>query len=213
MGNFFKHLGLINRHRNRVISNGRKCGIFWHCLKHDLSKYSYKEFHTSAAYYNGHHSPIFEERINNGYFSSVCQRHTRKNPHHWEYWTDFFQGRIVVKTMPWVYATEYVCDMLSASYVYNPSSFAPGTTLDYFLARKDHYYMTKATEEYVVWCLTRYRDLGFAGLKKKDTKAKYAEIVARLPQVEVIDTLHPAGELPSDPKMAIMQPLQSKENS
>lgn len=212
MGHFWKHFRLISRHRNRVIRNGAKCGIFWHCLKHDLSKYGHREFSLSCKYYTGTHSPVFDERVDHGYFSYICQHHTKRNPHHWEYWTDFFKGHMVIMTMPWVYATEYVCDMLSASYCYNPKSFKRETTLDYFTARADHYYLTQATREYVTWCLERYRDLGFAGLKKKETKAKYEEICAKYPQTETLSALHPVGELPSDPKMVIMQPLQSKKN-
>ena len=211
MAHFFKHLHLVNKHRHHVIVNGAKCGIFWHCLRHDLSKYGYREFSLSSKHYNGHHSPVFEERLENGYFSRICQHHTGRNAHHWEYWVDFFNGYMVMLTMPWVYATEYVCDMLSASYCYDPKGFSPERTLDYFLARVDHYYMTQATREYIIWCLTRFRDLGFKGLKKKDTKAKYAEITAKYPKTETISTLHPAGELPKDPKMVIMQPLKSEE--
>lgn len=211
MAHFFAHLKLVCRHRHHVIINGAKCGIFWHCLKHDLSKFGHLEFSRSRKYYNGHHSPVFEERLENGYFSYICQHHTHRNLHHWEYWVDFFQGCLVVMTMPWVYATEYVCDMLSASYCYNPKEFTPGGTLDYFVHRKDHYYLSSASKEYIEWCLTRFRDLGFKGLKKKDTKAKYAEICAKYPKTEVIYELHPKGELPSDPKMVIMQPLHSKE--
>ena len=108
----FRHFALITRHRHMVIANGFHCGIFFHCLRHDLSKYGFTEFFTSAHYYVGNRSPVYEERLQNGYFSRVCQHHTKRNKHHWEYWTDFFCGRIVVMTMPWVYATETVCDML-----------------------------------------------------------------------------------------------------
>ena len=98
--------------------------------------------------------------------------------------------------MPWVYATEYVCDMLSASKTYNPDQFKPETTLEYFLAHARCYYMSTATYEYVKWCLERYRELGFKGLKKKDTKAKYAELTAKYPKYEVISKLHPSENLP-----------------
>lgn len=190
------HLRTITKHRHQVIRNGFHCGIFLHCLKHDLTKLSPTEFFNSAKNYNGHHSPVYEERKTNDGFSYICQHHTRRNKHHWEYWTDFFMGRIVVHTMPWVYATEYVCDMLSASKTYDPKNFGSSTALDYFLARVDRYFMTEATKLYVTWCLTRYRDLGFKGLRKKDTKAKYAEIVAANPKVEFIDSLPEHVDLP-----------------
>ena len=196
MGHFFSHLRTITKHRHQVIRNASHCGIFWHCLRHDLSKYGYTEFHWSSKFYNGHRSPVYEERLGHGYFSYICQHHTSRNKHHWEYWTDFFQGNLVTCTMPWVYATEYVCDMLSASKTYNPDQFKPETTLEYFLAHARCYYMSTATYEYVKWCLERYRDLGFKGLKKKDTKAKYAELTAKYPKYEVISKLHPSENLP-----------------
>lgn len=207
---FFKHWGLVNRHRFHVFTNGCRCGIGFHCLFHDLSKYTPKEFWTSVRHYEGSHSPVLEERLKNDYFSTICQAHTRRNKHHWEYWTDFFMGRIVAKTMPWVYATEYVCDMLSASYCYDPKHFTPAKTYDYFAARADHYYMSDATREYVLWCLARYRDLGFDGLKKKDTKAEYERIVSSHEAVKVYDELALAGTLPAKASEFII-PASSKE--
>ena len=191
----FRHFLLITHHRHMVIRNGFHCGIFWHCLRHDLTKYGHTEFHNSALHYAGDHSPVYEERLVNGYFSSICQHHTKRNKHHWEYWTDFFCGRIIVRTMPWVYATEYVCDMISASKNYNPKGFKPETTYDYFVKHAKNYYMSQGTYEYVKWCLARYRDLGFKGLKKKDTKAKYAEITAKYPKTEMLTSLRLSDDL------------------
>jgi len=197
MGKGLKHLHLINKHRHRVIANGFHCGIFFHCLFHDLSKYSHPEFSQSKRFYVGDHSPVFEQRLRNGYFSTICQHHTKRNKHHWEYWTDFFYGNLVVMTMPWVYATEYVCDVISASKTYNESSFRLETPLLYFRKHVGKYYMTTATKEYVLWALSRYAEMGFKGLKKKDTKKKYEEIVSTHPKVELISSLHPEEGLPS----------------
>lgn len=199
MKKFFGHLRLILKHRHRVIKNGWHCGIFWHCLRHDLSKFSPTEFWRSVHFYAGDHSPVLEERLENGYFSLICQHHAKRNKHHWEYWTDFFMGTVVIMTMPWVYATEYVCDTLAASYCYDPKTFTAEKTLDYFLAREERNYMTQATKAYIRWCLTRFRDLGWKGLKKKATKAKYAEIIASFPKTEMLDSLRvPYEKLPPD---------------
>lgn len=197
MSHPWKHLRLITSHRHLVIKNAFHMGIFWHALKHDLSKYSYTEFHTSAKYYAGNHSPVFEERIHNQYFSRICQHHTRRNPHHWEYWTDFFCGRILMKTMPWVYATEYVCDVLSASYTYNPKEFTPESGLRYFNAHKDRYFMTTASKEYITWCLEKYAQTGWKELKKKNTQKKYQEIISSYPDVELFETSKASSSLPS----------------
>ena len=83
MAHPFKHLKLIIKHRHRVIANASHMGIFFHALRHDLSKFSHIEFHTSSKYYIGDHSPVYEERLANDYFSTICQHHTRRNKHHW----------------------------------------------------------------------------------------------------------------------------------
>lgn len=197
MSHFFKHFITITKHRHRVIRNAFHMGVFFRALRHDLTKYSFIEFSNSAYYYAGDHSPVFEQRLRNNYYSSICQHHTKRNPHHWEYWTDFFMGRVLAKTMPYKVATEYVCDMLSASYTYNPKAFKPDTTLQYFLRHSPRYFMTKATKEYVIWCLSRYAESGFKNLHKKETKAKYEEIVSRLPDVEIFDAALSDAPLPA----------------
>ncbi|MCQ2772125.1 MAG: DUF5662 family protein [Bacilli bacterium] len=186
----FKHIGTIIKHRHRVIRNGRHLGIWFHCWFHDLSKYSHVEFHNSAINYVGTSSPVFEQRKHNGYVSTICLHHTGRNKHHWEYWADFFKGNIVMKTMPYKYALEYVADMLSASKTYDPKGFKGDSALRYFQARKDHYYATTATKEFIEWCLTQYSESKWKNLKKKITKKKYLEITSRLPDTEVLDTLH-----------------------
>lgn len=188
MSHPFKHFRLITAHRHRVIRNASHMGIFWHSLKHDLTKYGWTEFHTSCKYYVGNHSPVFEERLYNQYFSKVCQHHTKRNPHHWEYWADFFGGRILVKRMPWKYSCEYVCDVLSASYTYNPKGFKPDTAYQYFIGKIDHYFMNNASKEFIAWCLKSYAESGWKHLHKKETKAKYDEISQKYPEVEIIDT-------------------------
>ena len=173
-----KHLHLILKHRHHVIANASHCGIFWHSLKHDLSKFSPSEFIPSVRNYSGSSSPVISERNEHGGFSLIAQHHTKRNKHHWEYWTDYYMGDVIALAMPWKYATEYVCDMISASYCYDPKGFTRGGPHEYFSQRMERYYLAPLTREYILWCLSRYRDLGFQGLKKKDTKAKYAALLA-----------------------------------
>lgn len=188
MAHPFKHFILISKHRHRVIRNAAHLGIFFHALKHDLTKYGPTEFITSSKYYEGHHSPVFEERLSNNYFSKVCQHHTKRNAHHWEYWTDFFNGRILAKRMPYKYALEYVADVLSASYTYNPTKFNKDTAYNYFTNKKDHYFMNNASKEFITYCLKQYSIDGFKNLKKKNTKKIYEEIAKKYPEVEMINT-------------------------
>lgn len=192
----FKHLRTILRHRHGVIRNAMAMGIFFHALRHDLSKFSPKEFLPSARYYAGNHSPVYEERLRNDYFSYACQHHTKRNPHHWEYWTDFFRGRVLARRMPWKYAMEYVADMLSASRTYDPSNFRPETTFLYFEARAAHYFMHPETKEFVSWCLARYRDLGLKGLRKEETRKKYSELM-RMDDTYIYETPLTRGEMPT----------------
>ena len=196
MSHPFKHLRTILKHRHQVIRNGWHLGIFWHCLRHDLSKFGRTEFKVGSTYYVGTHSPIYEERLRNGYFSSACQHHTRRNKHHWEYWTDFFKGRIVAKNMPYKYALEYVADTLSASKTYDPKNFKGSTTLEYFNRNCPHYYLTDTTEEFIRWCLTEYAENGWKNLKKKNTKKVYNEIEAKYPKTKIFDVMKSVGDLP-----------------
>ena len=71
--------------------------------------------------------------------------------------------------------------------------------------------MADITREYILWCLKRFADLGFRGLKKKDTKAKYAEIVAMYPDTELIEILRPYGELPKLKEGSIISSTPKKE--
>lgn len=192
----FKHLRTITKHRHQVIRNAFHFGIFFHALKHDLTKYGWREFHLSAKYYAGFRSPVFEERIRNNYFSLICQHHTKRNPHHWEYWTDYLQGRILIKQMPYKYAVEYVCDVLAATKTYDPEHYKPENGYNYFLARVDRYYMAKGTRKFIKWLFEQYIKYGNKGVKRKITKKAYQEITSQYPNVEVIDGPYNGGELP-----------------
>lgn len=196
MSHPFKHFALIIKHRHQVIRNGSHLGIFWHCLRHDLSKFSPVEFNNASKYFVGTHSPVYEERLSNGYFSKQCQHHTKRNKHHWEYWTDFLKGRIIAKNMPYKYALEFVADTLSASKTYDPKNFKSDTTLKYFEAHSKVYYMTDTTKEFIHWCLSEYAENGWKNLKKKNTKKRYKEIEEKHPKTKVFESLQIFENLP-----------------
>lgn len=196
MAHPFKHFSLILKHRHQVIRNGFHLGIFWHCLRHDLSKFSPTEFNNASKYFVGTHSPVYEERLSNGYFSKQCQHHTKRNKHHWEYWTDFLKGRIIAKNMPYKYALEFVADTLSASKTYDPKNFKRDTTLKYFTEHSKVYYMTDTTKEFIRWCLSEYAENGWKNLKKKNTKKRYKEIEEKYPKTKVFETMQIFENLP-----------------
>lgn len=191
-----KHFVTITKHRHQVIRNAYHMGIFFHSLKHDLSKYSPTEFGTSCKYYTGSSSPVYGERLRKDYFSSICQHHTRRNKHHWEYWTDFFMGRVLAKTLPYKYAVEYVCDVLAASKTYDEKNFTGETALEYFLLHSNHYYMTTATREFVEACLREYSKNGWEHLGKSENKKLYLECIDGKANVEIFDTLTIGDDLP-----------------
>ena len=131
---------------------------------------------------------MYEERLHNNYFSKVCQHHTKRNKHHWEYWNDFFGGHILAKRMPWKYAVEYVCDVISASQTYNPKTFDRSAPYKYFMSRKSHYFLNKGTDEFVSYCLKKFSQSGWKELHKKQTKAVYNEIANRTKEIDVFES-------------------------
>lgn len=184
-----KHFLTVERHRHQVIKNGFACGIGFHTLFHDLSKFSPKEFIPSSHYYQGTSSPIREERRENHGFSFISFHHTKVNRHHWEYWCDFYRGRIIATNRPYKYIVEYCCDVLSASKTYHPKEFKKENGLLFFQKTKCCYYRTKGTEEFIEWFFTEYAKNGFRNLKKKRTKKKYEEIRSKYPSTRIFDTL------------------------
>lgn len=185
----WKHFKTIFKHRWQVIRNATHVGLFFHCLRHDLSKYSPTEFLTSAKYYQGTSSPVFKERELNNQFSEIALHHLRRNKHHWEYWVDFYRGQIVIKTMPYKYALESVIDILAASKTYQGKSakdFDGKEAVKYYEERSKKYFVTRATKEFILICLKRFAKDGWKHLKKKDTKLLYAQLTSCLPDVEVM---------------------------
>lgn len=190
----FKHLHTVNKHRWHVFINCCHCGIPFRGLVHDLSKYSIREFYTSAKYYRGIESPLFKERQNNGMYSEVAVHHCNRNKHHYEYWIDFYKGDIVLKQMPYKYAVEYCCDVISASFVYNgKKNFKRELPLEYFLRIEPGTLMHSATKEFVKEILIRYKDTRFKNIKKKHTKKLYKEISDKYPKTEYIKVLGNSG--------------------
>ena len=184
MGKFFSHLRLITKHRHQVIRNASHMGIFFHSLKHDLSKYTSAEFVPSYKNYKGNESPVYSNRLDNDGYSTIAIHHTRRNPHHFEYWVDIFRGYALVKPMPFKYALEYVADMLAASKTYDKKNFSGKVVYNYFISRKKYYIMHSATMEFVETCFLLYDKSGFKELKKKNTKKLYEEIIKKYDKVE-----------------------------
>lgn len=134
---FFGHLRTITRHRHKVMMHCFKAGIFRQGLRHDLSKYSPVEFMTGARYYQGTRSPNEAERETIGY-SAAWIHHKVRNPHHFEYWTDYnlTTRQVEPVPMPKKYVVEMFCDRVAASKIYNGASYTDADSIEYYYREK-----------------------------------------------------------------------------
>ena len=107
---------------------------------HDLSKFSPEEFEIYK-YADGKRSPHDNARDKLGYSPSWVH-HKARNPHHWEYWTDFNSATpnddgtftIICKCvkMPYDRVIEMFCDFVGAGKVYTKDAWTVKTPLDYW---------------------------------------------------------------------------------
>lgn len=136
-----------------------KCGLIWRGLTHDLSKFSPAEFFAGAKYYQGTRSPQAKEREVIGY-SAAWLHHKGRNKHHFEYWTDFADGRKVYVDMPPKYFVEMVCDRIAASQIYLNKNYTDDAPLQYFLTRTDKDGMNEKTGQRLQYFLTMLSENG-----------------------------------------------------
>lgn len=166
---FFKHLKTVNRHRREVRKLCFKAGLIWQGLTHDLSKYSRAEFRAGVKFYQGYRSPQAREREVLGY-SAAWLHHKGRNKHHFEYWTDFADGRKVYVEMPAKYLAEMICDRVAASKIYLGDKYTDSSPLEYFETRTDREGMNPETAKMLCAFLTMLKEVGeqktFAELKK-----------------------------------------------
>lgn len=181
-----KHFHTVNKHRFHVFINACKVGIPFQGLKHDLSKYTFKEFISSSKYYTGKYSPIVNERLSEGLYSSIFNHHTNLNKHHYEYYVDYYKGDIVLIQMPFKFSLEYVIDVISASQTYLGKSFKKDEPLKFFLRFESTILMHSMTIEYIKKLLSIYSTKGFKGIKKKYSKKLYLEMSFKYPKTELI---------------------------
>lgn len=107
---------------------------------HDLSKFSPDEFDIYK-WANGKRSPHDNARDELGYSPSWIH-HKARNPHHWEYWTDFNEATpnsdgtftIICKAvkMPYERIIEMFCDFVGAGKAYDKGEWSVHTPLEYW---------------------------------------------------------------------------------
>lgn len=146
--NFFSHLKTIVCHRHKVFVNCCKAGIFWHGIKHDLSKFSPTEFIPGVKYYQGNRSPNEMEREIEG-CSRAWMHHKGRNKHHFEYWTDYNTKTRLMEPvrMPDDYIYEMFCDRVAASKIYNKEKYNDSMPLQYFLRAKPRRMIEQETSD------------------------------------------------------------------
>lgn len=126
----------MGKHRRAVRKLCFKCGLVWQGLTHDLSKYSRQEFWSGVKYYQGNRSPQAREREVLGY-SAAWLHHKGRNKHHFEYWTDYADGKRTYVEMPPKYFAEMICDRVAACKIYLKDKYTTAAPLEYFLNKTD----------------------------------------------------------------------------
>lgn len=111
-------------------------------------------------------------------YSAAWLHHKGRNKHHFEYWTDFADGRKVYVEMPPKYFAEMVCDRVAASKIYLKDKYTDASPLEYFETRTDKASINQNTYERLKYFLTMLKEQGeektFKELKKyvKESKKK-----------------------------------------
>ena len=168
----WNHFKLINKHRWIVLKFCIKAGIPWNGLIHDLSKYSFTEFLESAKFYVGNKSPIQVSRDTREY-SKAWLHHKGKNKHHEEYWYDW-NAPVKAPVIPYKYAVEMICDMLSAGKVYCGEKWTNEQPLWYWNEKKKKELFHPKLQKFFNDVFTQISEEGIDNtLNKKNLKEKY----------------------------------------
>ena len=173
------HFKTITRHRHAVIAHSMRAGILWQGLRHDLSKYTPREFIVGAKHYLGSKSPNEEERRLYGY-SSAWLHHKGRNRHHFEYWTDYDTAthKIAPVKMPVKYIAEMFCDRVAASKIYQGKKYTDKHPLEYFMRSKGRRPIDPNTSDMIEGLLRTLaedgEDAAFAAVRKMLKESKSA---------------------------------------
>ena len=132
----FKHLKTILIHKYWVAKYCFQLGLYWRGVTHDFSKFHPIEFLESIKYYTGTSSPINECKKDKGY-SLAWQHHKGHNPHHYEYWTDNYDGNnLTCHPIPYEYLMEMMADWFAAGRTYKGKTFKVQDEVDWWEWKK-----------------------------------------------------------------------------
>lgn len=146
---FFGHLRNIIVHKYWVFHYACKFGIPWRGFMHDWSKFHPTEFFESVKYYQGDKSPIPVCKKENG-VSLAWQHHKGHNPHHYEYWTDNYDGGTpTYHPMPYEYAMEMLADWFAAGRTYHGKDFNIMDEVDWWDNKKPTIALAEPTKSFI----------------------------------------------------------------
>lgn len=112
IGNFFKYIHLVNKHRFMVFLLCTKSGFPLLGLTHDLSMYSLTELKEGVKYYKSKKTFPFNNALKTCGYSNAWLHHRGRNKHHSEYWFDY-ASPLKAPVIPFKYAVELLCDKIS----------------------------------------------------------------------------------------------------
>lgn len=156
---FIGHFTTITKHKLTVTLLCFKLGLYKQGLLHDLSKYSWLEFSSGVKYYQGHRSPIDQEKAILGY-SLGWQHHKGRNKHHWEYWLDKNCEGIFCHKIPYNYVLEMLCDRVAACKIYQKDKYTQASAYDYFMNGTDRLYINQETSKLLETILLMVKQKG-----------------------------------------------------
>ena len=147
---FFGHLRNIIVHKYWVFYYACKFGIPWRGFMHDWSKFHPIEFFESVKYYQGDKSPIPFCKLVNG-VSYAWQHHKGHNPHHYEYWTDNFDGggKPTYHKIPYEYLMEMLADWFAAGRTYIGKKFTLQDEVTWWYWKRESIAIHPATLDWI----------------------------------------------------------------
>ena len=136
------------------------CGIPVQGIFHDMSKFGFTEFVSSAKYFQGNRSPIEAEKETTGY-SKAWLHHKGHNKHHWEYWIDFDDnGNVITNDIPNKYVVEMVCDWIGAGKAYDKDEWTIKKPLEYYNKVRQGRHFHENVEAKILLLLEMLADYG-----------------------------------------------------
>ena len=177
--NAVRHFRTITKHKQMVMENCFKVGLYKQGLLHDLSKYSWEEFRIGVKYYQGDRSPNAAEKEEKGY-SVAWLHHKGRNKHHFEYWIDVSLNKeegLVGNKMPVNYVAEMLCDRIAACEVYRGKNYTSAAPMEYYEFTKKYITIHPETRALLEKLLTILKDGGeesaYAYIRKLLKKGSY----------------------------------------